>query len=979
MPDSKIPQPGPAKLKRNAGPDEWLEAAKDCKYLSEPHMKQLCEIVKEYMMEESNIQPVSTPVTVCGDIHGQFYDLLELFRVSGGMPDGTELDSPKTSPSVITSADIEPPSSITDPKIRKKLRGPSVSSKDEKETGARSRSASDTSADLQLDRNFVFLGDYVDRGYFSLETLTLLLCLKAKYPDRVTLVRGNHESRQITQVYGFYEECFQKYGSASVWKACCQVFDFMTLGAIIDGKVLCVHGGLSPEIRTLDQVRVVARAQEIPHEGAFCDLVWSDPDDVETWAVSPRGAGWLFGDRVADEFCHVNDLSLIARAHQLVNEGYKYHFNNQNVVTVWSAPNYCYRCGNLASVCEIGDDLKPTFKLFSAVSDDQRHVPTSRPGRSEYFLGSAGLCAATWLARYGVRCKVLERRDGPMKMGQADGVQCRTVEIFESFGIGEELLREAYHVLEVNFWADNGAGVIKRTGRTADTQPGLSHQPHVILNQARINGLLIELMHQYNNQQIDYGYNVTDVEVNSALVADHDAHPIKVTAEKNGKTETFAAKYALGCDGAHSVVRKALGYKMIGDSSDAVWGVMDMVPRTDFPDIRKKSTIRSQAGNILIIPREGESNNLTRFYIELAAGTNPKEVTLENLQAQAQSIFHPYKVEFVETVWWSAYAIGQRHADFFHKDNRVFLAGDACHTHSPKAGQGMNVSLQDGYNIGWKLGEILTGLATPSLLETYVLERQKVAIDLINFDRYFSKIFSSGAATSPAEFQEGFVKSGRYTAGLTAKYEVSPITSALESAKLASNVVVGMRLPSAQVVRFCDSQPMQLMKCLKSDGRWRIMAFVGDLGVSENQSKLSKLGDYLCSEEGPIHTFTPKSQNIDSLIETVVIGHGKRHEIELEQIPECFYPLSGKNQTRDLHKIYYDDESYNQGHGHAYEFLGIDPTQGAIIIVRPDQYVSAVMRPADYIEIGKFFAGFLKAQTGTDARYPSTGQFGSRL
>ena len=199
-------------------------------------------------------------------------------------------------------------------------------------------------------------------------------------------MRGNHESRQITQVYGFYEECLQKYGNASVWKACCQVFDFMTLGAIIDGRVLCVHGGLSPEIRTLDQVRVVARAQEIPHEGAFCDLVWSDPDEVQTWAVSPRGAGWLFGDKVADEFCHVNDLTLIALAHQLVNEGYKYHFQNQNVVTVWSAPNYCYRCGNLASVCEVGEDLKPTFKLFSAVGDDQRHVPMSRPGRSEYFL-----------------------------------------------------------------------------------------------------------------------------------------------------------------------------------------------------------------------------------------------------------------------------------------------------------------------------------------------------------------------------------------------------------------------------------------------------------------------------------------------------------------------------------------------------------------------------------------------------------------
>jgi phenol 2-monooxygenase len=161
--------------------------------------------------------------------------------------------------------------------------------------------------------------------------------------------------------------------------------------------------------------------------------------------------------------------------------------------------------------------------------------------------GSAGLCAATWLARYCIRCKVLERRDGPMTMGQADGVQCRTVEIFESFGIGEELLRESYHVLEVVFWADDGSGSIKRTGRTADTQPGLSHQPHVILNQARINGLLIEKMREWNNQEIDYGYTVTGIEVNSQLAADPQAYPVKATAEKNGKTETFEAKYALVC------------------------------------------------------------------------------------------------------------------------------------------------------------------------------------------------------------------------------------------------------------------------------------------------------------------------------------------------------------------------------------------------------------------------------------------------
>ncbi|EFW13716.1 hypothetical protein D8B26_002543 [Coccidioides posadasii str. Silveira] len=391
MVDRPVPQPGPARLKRSAGPDEWLEAAKDCKYLSEHHMKQLCEIVKEYMMEESNIQPVSSPVTICGDIHGQFYDLLELFRVAGGMPGEPSTEGPSSPPAVITSDDIEPPSVITDPKLRKKIRlSPQQEDQDQEEVcnNEAEKIERGRDADGSPTGNFIFLGDYVDRGYFSLETLTLLLCLKAKYPEKITLVRGNHESRQITQVYGFYEECIQKYGNASVWKACCQVFDFMTLGAIVDGKVLCVHGGLSPEIRTLDQVRIVARAQEIPHEGAFCDLVWSDPDEEPstTWAVSPRGAGWLFGSKVADEFCEVNDLTLIARAHQLVNEGYKYHFNNQNMVTVWSAPNYCYRCANMASVCEIREDLKPTFKLFAAVPADQRHVPQSRPVKTEYFL-----------------------------------------------------------------------------------------------------------------------------------------------------------------------------------------------------------------------------------------------------------------------------------------------------------------------------------------------------------------------------------------------------------------------------------------------------------------------------------------------------------------------------------------------------------------------------------------------------------------
>jgi len=222
----------------------------------------------------------------------------------------------------------------------------------------------------------------VDRGYFSLETFTLLLALKACYPQRITLLRGNHESRQITQVYGFYHECQQKYGNANGWKYCTQVFDLLSISAIIDGNVLCVHGGLSPYVRTLDDITAINRNREIPHEGDFCDLVWSDPDEIDTWQVSPRGAGWLFGTKVTNEFMNVNKLEMIARAHQLVNEGYKQMFNKR-LVTVWSAPNYCYRCGNVASIL-ILENNRVSFKLFEAVPNNQRVIPSNQP--LPYFL-----------------------------------------------------------------------------------------------------------------------------------------------------------------------------------------------------------------------------------------------------------------------------------------------------------------------------------------------------------------------------------------------------------------------------------------------------------------------------------------------------------------------------------------------------------------------------------------------------------------
>ena len=271
--------------------DAWIAQLRDDrKPLTQNQVYQLTEKAREILIAESNVQPVPAPVTVCGDIHGQYYDLKELFRIGGELPD----------------------------------------------------------------TNYLFMGDYVDRGYFSVETVSWLFCLKVRYRDRICILRGNHESRQITQVYGFYDECMRKYNSAEVWRYFTDLFDFLPVTALVEGELFCLHGGLSPHLETLDSIRNLDRVQEVPHEGAMCDLLWSDPDERSGFGVSPRGAGYTFGQDISNRFTRTNGVSLIARAHQLTMEGYNWSHDGK-VVTIFSAPNYCYRSGNKAAILEVGE------------------------------------------------------------------------------------------------------------------------------------------------------------------------------------------------------------------------------------------------------------------------------------------------------------------------------------------------------------------------------------------------------------------------------------------------------------------------------------------------------------------------------------------------------------------------------------------------------------------------------------------------
>lgn len=232
----------------------------------------------------------------------------------------------------------------------------------------------------------------MDRGFHSVETVCFLLCLKIRYPFRITLTRGNHESRSVTQVnqlnnikvYGFYDECMKKYGSNYVWKCLTDLFDYLPLAAIVENKIFCLHGGLSPDLATLDEIRQLNRKMEIPQRGAMCDLLWSDPEETTGWDVSPRGAGYIFGPDVSEKFIHTNDLKMICRAHQLVMNGYNWSHDNQ-VCTIFSAPNYCYRCGNQAAIMEIDDTLEMTLQQFEE-NPKKRGELTINKRAPDYFL-----------------------------------------------------------------------------------------------------------------------------------------------------------------------------------------------------------------------------------------------------------------------------------------------------------------------------------------------------------------------------------------------------------------------------------------------------------------------------------------------------------------------------------------------------------------------------------------------------------------
>ena len=594
--------------------------------------------------------------------------------------------------------------------------------------------------------------------------------------------------------------------------------------------------------------------------------------------------------------------------------------------------------------------------------------------------GPAGLTLATQLAAFpDIKTCIIEQKESRLRQGQADGIACRTMEMFEAYGFSERVMKEACWINETTFWKPDpkDSKSIVRSGRVQDVEDGLSEFPHVVLNQARIHDYYLDTMRRSaSGLEPHYARRLVDLKIDES--AGDNADPYQVTARlervdaaHQGEIETVRARYVVGCDGARSTVRKSIGRALHGDSANHAWGVMDVLAVTDFPDVRFKTLVQSaNDGSAIIIPREG--GYLFRLYIEmdkLAAGERvaSRNITADHVIAAARRIFKPHTFDVKEVAWWSVYEIGQRLCDKFddvpqsdvaQRLPRVFIAGDACHTHSPKAGQGMNVSMQDGFNLGWKLASVLRKRAAPHLLHTYSAERQAVAKELIDFDREWAAMLASSDGFDAAETERYFVKHGRYTAGTATRYSSpSLLTGAATHQHLAKGLTLGMRFHSAPVIRVADAKPVQLGHVVKADGRWRVFAFAGADDTAAPGSPVGTLCKFLSdAPDSPLRKFTPAGEDIDAVIDVRAVFQQSHRDIAIETMPSLLLPAKGRYALRDYEKIFCADLKSGQD---IFAMRQIDRPRGCMVVVRPDQFVAHVLPLDAHAQLAAFFDGFM--------------------
>ncbi|AZA10949.1 FAD-binding monooxygenase [Corynebacterium gerontici] len=566
--------------------------------------------------------------------------------------------------------------------------------------------------------------------------------------------------------------------------------------------------------------------------------------------------------------------------------------------------------------------------------------------------GPAGMITAAQLSMFpNVHTRIIDRRPHRLEIGQADGIQARSVETFQAFGFAKEITDEAYRITEMAFWKPKADAPeeIHRTARTLDDEHGVSEFPHLIVNQARVLDYFAEFMDRSpSRMKPNFGFEFLGLEVGEG------EYPVKVQLRDvdSGEERTVHTKYVVGCDGARSGVRKAIGGRLEGKAANHAWGVMDVIAETDFPDIRLKCAINSKHGSILHIPREG--GYLFRMYVDLGEvdendNGQVRNTTIEEIIEQANNILSPYTLDVKEVCWHSVYEVGHRLANKFDNlsdacpEPRVFITGDACHTHSAKAGQGMNVSMQDGFNIGWKLGYVLDGRSPETLLRTYGEERKEIAKNLIDFDREWSTLMATPTEEleNPSYLEDYYVRTAEFPAGFMTEYRESSLTGNKDHQDLAKGFPVGKRFKSAQVCRVADANPIHLGHHAKADGRYRIYVFADGVG---QDTKAQQWAQWFANDPAsPQNRYTLPGDE-DAMFDTKIVYPALHTEVDLNEVPKVFFPKCGPFKVSNYEKVYSLLPDHN-----IFEEREI-ATEGAVVVVRPDQYVAAVL-PLDAPEL----------------------------
>ncbi|WP_346893285.1 FAD-dependent monooxygenase [uncultured Roseibium sp.] len=595
--------------------------------------------------------------------------------------------------------------------------------------------------------------------------------------------------------------------------------------------------------------------------------------------------------------------------------------------------------------------------------------------------GPAGLTLAAQLAEFPeIRTKIVEREPGPIDKGRADGVNVRSMEMFQAFGFAGRVKEEAYWANETAFWIPDPdcPGTIKRNGSVEDVEDDLSEMPHTLISQARIHELYLDCMRNSPSRlEPDYSMQLRDLTIDTAAV-DHPVTAVleRVDPDREGQTVTVRANYVVGCDGARSSVRAAIGGELRGISAYQAFGVMDVLATTDFPDIRMKCIIESSSeGTVTVLPREG--GYMFRLYVQLGKLEQDeriadRKVTPEQVVAKANRILHPYSVDVKEIVWWSTYEVGHRMTDKFDdvpqnetstRNPRVFVAGDACHTHSPRGGQGMNVSMGDTFNLGWKLIQVLKGRSEPALLHTYSAERWNEAKRLVDTNRDWTRATSVPQdASEPKKTgvpvaQEQFHLNRTFTGGLAVCYPPSALIGDAKHQELATGQTIGKRFHSAPVIRLADAKPMQLGHAAEADARWSIYAFAGKGDAGQPGSSIHGLSEFLeTGQDSPVVRYTRPEEDIDAVIDFRAVFQQSFRELAHGDMPSLLKPSKGIYGLCDYEKVFCADLKSGKD---IFEMRGIDRDKGCMIVVRPDQYVAHVLPLEAHAELSAFFGGFL--------------------